>query len=123
MSTKSATVIVAYALAGWALCAGTMGVGMRVTSLENALIVHAVAAPVIFAALSFIYFRRRTSWPPLYAAAAFLGVVMLMDVFVVAPLIERSFAMFESILGTWLPFLLIFVSTWWTGLAVRRTAA
>ena len=121
VTAKNAAITVAYALAGWALCATTMGVGMRVTGLGNALVTHAVAAPVIFAALSFVYFRRTTSWPPLYAATAFLGIVMLMDVFVVALLIERSFAMFESILGTWLPFLLIFVSTWWTGLAVRRT--
>jgi hypothetical protein len=35
--------------------------------------------------------------------------------FVVALLIERSFKMFESIVGTWPPFLLIFISTWWTG--------
>jgi len=121
VSTKSAAVTVAFALAGWALCVATMGVGMRMTSLENALSVHAVAAPVFFAALSFFYFHRETSWPPLYAATVFLGVVMFMDVFVVALFIERSFAMFESILGTWLPFLLIFVSSWWTGLAVRRT--
>jgi hypothetical protein len=121
VTAKSAAVTVAYALAGWALCAATMGVGMRVTSLENALSVHAVAAPVLFAALSYFYYRRQTSWPPVYAATAFLGVVMFMDVFVVALLIERSFAMFESVLGTWLPFLLIFVSSWWTGLAVRRT--
>jgi hypothetical protein len=30
--------------------------------------------------------------------------------------------MFESVLGTWLPFLLIFVSTLGTGIAVRRAA-
>jgi hypothetical protein len=77
---------------------------------------------VIFTALSLIYFRRQGSWAPLRAAAAFLGVVVVMDVFVVALLVEHSFEMFGSILGTWLPFLLIFVSTWWTGLAVRRAA-
>jgi hypothetical protein len=99
-----------------------MGVGMEVTSLENALILHALAAPVIFAALSLAYFHRVGSLSPLRTAAVFLGVVAVMDVFVVALFIERSFKMFESILGTWLPFLLIFASTWWTGLAVRRAA-
>ena len=95
---------------------------MKVTTLEAALILHALAAPVIFAALSLIYFRRLDSWSPLRTAAAFLGIVVVMDVFVVALLVERSFEMFESILGTWLPFLLIFFATWWTGLAVRRAA-
>jgi hypothetical protein len=119
-SIKDAGVVVAHGLMGWGLCGMTMGVGMKVTTLESALILHAIAAPVIFTVLSLIYFHRFGSWSPLRTAAAFLGVVVVMDVFVVALLIERSFAMFESILGTWLPFLLIFISTWWTGLASNR---
>jgi hypothetical protein len=38
-----------------------------------------------------------------------------MDLFIVALLIEKSFAMFKSILGTWLPFTLIFLATYFTG--------
>jgi hypothetical protein len=34
---------------------------------------------------------------------------------VVAPLFERSFAMFASVLGTWIPFALIFLSTYLVG--------
>ena len=121
-STKGVAVAVTHGLVGWVLCGATMSVGMKVTTLEAALILHALAAPVIFTALSLVYFHRLGSWSPLCTAAAFLGVVVVMDVFVVALLIERSFRMFESIVGTWLPFLLIFFSTWWTGLAVRRAA-
>jgi hypothetical protein len=121
-SIKSVAVAIAYGFVGWVLCGATMGVGMKVTNLETALILHAIAAPVIFTALSLAYFHGQRYWSPLPAAVVFLGVVAVMDVFVVAPFIERSFEMFESILGTWLPFLLIFVSTWWTGLAVRRAA-
>jgi hypothetical protein len=79
-------------------------------------------ALVIFTCLSPVYFRRSMAWSPLRTAAVFLGVVAVMDVFVVALLVERSFEMFASILGTWLPFLLIFGSTWCTGVAVRRAA-
>jgi len=118
--TKEVAVVMALGLVGWALCGATIGVGMMVTTHETTLIVHAIAAPVIFAALSLAYFRRSGAWPPLRAAIAFLSVVVAMDVFVVAPFIEHSFEMFASVLGTWLPFLLIFVSAWWTGLAVRR---
>jgi len=121
-SIKELAVVVTCGLVGWGLCGVTMGVGMMVTTLGNALILHALAAPVIFTAISFWYFRRLRSWSSLRIAAVFLGVVVIMDVFVVALLIERSFEMFESILGIWLPFLLIFISTWWTGLAVRRAA-
>ena len=88
---------------------------MKLTTLESALILHAIAAPIIFTALSLVYFHRFGLWSPFRTAAAFLGIVVVMDVFVVALLIERSFEMFESVLGTWLPFLLIFSSTWCTG--------
>jgi hypothetical protein len=119
---KGAAIPIAYGLVGWALCGVTIGLGLRFTTLEAALIVHALAAPLIFTALSLVYFHRSVSWSPLRTACVFLGVVVIMDTFVVALLIERSFQMFESILGTWLPFLLIFLSTWWTGIAVRRAA-
>ena len=118
--TSAAAVAIAHGLAGWALCGATMGVGLKLTTVATALILHAIAAPGIFTAVSLAYFRRPVSWSPLLAATTFLGVVIVMDVGVVALLVERSFAMFGSVLGTWLPFLLIFVSTWWTGTAVRR---
>jgi hypothetical protein len=41
--------------------------------------------------------------------------VIAMDFFVVAMLINRSFEMFASLLGTWIPFALIFASTYLTG--------
>jgi len=43
-----------------------------------------------------------------------------MDFFVVTLLINRSLEMFTSLLGTWIPFALIFTSTYLTGLLVRR---
>jgi membrane associated rhomboid family serine protease len=116
---RDVSAAVAHGLVGWALCGVTIGVGMKLTTPETTLIIHAIAAPVIFTCLSLVYFRRSIAWSPLRTAAVFLGVVVVMDVFVVALLVERSFEMFASILGTWLPFLLIFLSTWFTGIAVR----
>lgn len=120
MSVKSAGTAVVHALAGWGLCGATMFVGMALTTPARALTIHAVAAPIIFAAVSWVYFRRSLAWSPLAAAAAFLGTVVAMDFFVVALFIEKSFEMFRSVAGTWLPFVLIFVSTWVTGVALRR---
>lgn len=120
VSAKSTFIAIAHGLAGWALCGVVMEVGMKVTTVERTLVVHAVAAPVIFAAISLVYFSRPDSLTPLRAAAVFLAVAITMDISVVALLVERSPAMFGSILGTWLPFLLIFLSTWLTGIAVRR---
>jgi len=55
---KDAAVAITYGLLGWGLCGVTMSVAMKVASLEAALILHALAAPVIFTAVSLVYFQR-----------------------------------------------------------------
>lgn len=122
-SGKNGLAIVLLGLAGWALCGATMGIGIAAFGLATALILHAVAAPLIFAGISVAYFRFFGLTGAWSTAAAFLAIVVFMDTFVVAALIEHSFAMFASLLGTWLPFALIFTSTALTGLALRRGKA
>ncbi len=117
--TRKAVVILGHALIGWALCAAIMGIGMSVTTLGTTLIVHAVGAPIIFAVISLVYFGKFNYTAPLQTAIAFVSVVILMDVFVVALFIQRSFEMFASLLGTWIPFVLIFTATFLTGLYNR----
>jgi hypothetical protein len=120
MSLSKIAIMLAHPFLGWALCFATIGIGMALTSSENALIIHAIAAPIIFAIVSYIYFRRFNFTRPLQTAVIFTVFVIAMDFFVVAMLIIRSFAMFTSLLGTWIPFGLIFVSTWLTGLLTVR---
>ena len=48
-----------------------------------------------------------------------LLIVVLMDFFLVALVINKSMEMFQSPLGTWMPFGLIFLSTFLTGLIVE----
>ena len=115
MAIKKILIVLAHAFVGWVLCAATMGIGMAVTTLDNTLIVHAIGAPIFFCGISLIYFRKFNYTTPLQTAFCFLAFVVAMDVFVVAMLINRSFEMFTSILGTWLPFALIFLSTYLTG--------
>jgi hypothetical protein len=110
-----AIAIIIHAIVGWALCGATICVGRKVTTLRNALIAHAIAAPIIFGAVSFVCFRWFGSTGPATTAAMFLAVVVFLDMFVIALLVERSFDMFRSILGTWLPFVLIFLAVWLTG--------
>ena len=88
---------------------------MAVTTVNNALVIHAIGAPLFFASVSLIYFRKFNYTTPLQTAFCFLAFVVAMDFFVVAMLINRSFDMFASVLGTWLPFALIFISTYLTG--------
>ncbi len=92
-----------------------MFIGMAVTSEFIALIIHAVAAPIIFAVVSSFFFKKYDFATPLETAALFVAFVVLMDFFIVALIINRSLAMFGNVLGTWIPFVLIFISTYYTG--------
>jgi hypothetical protein len=104
-----------YAFIGWTLCGAVMFIGMAVTTEFITLIIHAIAAPIIFAVVSSFYFKKYDFTTPLETAALFVAFVVLMDFIVVALLINRSLAMFGNVLGTWIPFILIFISTYYTG--------
>ncbi len=113
--------ILAFAFIGWAICGSIIGIGRTVTSMENTLVIHAIGAPIVFGALSLLYFKRFNYTAPLQTATAFIAFVVFMNVFLIALFVEKSFAMFASILGTWVPWVLIFFSTYLTGLYVERT--
>jgi hypothetical protein len=112
---KKSLVVLAHAFIGWALCGLTMGIGMATTSEKTTLIIHAIAAPIIFGLVSFLYFKKFHYTSPIQTAIIFVSFVVLLDILIVALLIEKSFEMFASILGTWIPFMLSFVSTYLTG--------
>ncbi len=111
-------IVLAHALVGWAVCGAIMGIARKRTTIERALVIHAIGAPVAFGLLSVLYFGVFGHCSPLGAAATFVGVVIAMDAGVVAPFLEKSFDMFKSPLGTWVPFGLIFVTTYLVGLAL-----
>lgn len=123
LSAKQIAVIAFFGAVGWALCGAIMFIGMAVTSMQTTLILHAAGAPVIFAAISWIYYTRFGYTRPLTTAAAFLGMVILLDIFPVATVINRSFEMFASVLGTWIPWALIFLSTYSVGVVVEGQAS
>ena len=100
-----------HAFVGWAFCSAIMGVGQQMFSLQTTLIIHAIGGPLGFAAISFNYFRKYGYTSPLQTAIIFIGFVIVVDFFLVALVIEKSFAMFLSPLGTWIPFILIFFIT------------
>jgi menaquinone-dependent protoporphyrinogen oxidase len=107
--------LIAHGTAGWAGCGVAMGGLLAVTRVGVAVALHAIAAPLIFAAVAWHYFRARGARDPLPTAAAFTGVVMLLDLLVVAGLIEHRLSLFASIAGAWLPFALIFLTSWAVG--------
>lgn len=107
--------LLGYAVAGWGLLAVIMAVLVPLAGLGWALLAHGVAAPLVFTALAWRYFRVPGSRDPLPTAVAWSAVVALLDLAVAAGLLERSLAMFQSIGGTWLPYILILVVAWAVG--------
>lgn len=112
--------VIGFGLVGQMGCWGLMIGGQAITTLENALVIHALGAPIIFGAISYIYFRKFNYTSPSVTASIFLAIVASMDFFIVALLIEKSFEMFYSPIGTWIPFALIFSSTYLTGRSLNN---
>jgi hypothetical protein len=122
MTTKKILIILVHAFVGWAFCTASMVIGMATMSIDSALIVHAIAAPIIFTLISLVYFNKFNYTTPLQTAIIFVSFVIVVDFFVVALMINRSLEMFASLLGTWIPFALIFTSTYLTGLLTLRSS-
>jgi protein-S-isoprenylcysteine O-methyltransferase Ste14 len=104
--------LLGHAVVGWVVCGATIGLGRQLMSMSATLIVHAVVAPVAFGLLTWRYVRRVPEASPLATSMTVLAVVVGLDGLVVAPLIERSYAMFGSVLGTWVPFASIALSSY-----------
>ena len=96
----------------------TIAFGRPALGVETTLRIHAIAAPAYAALVSYVYFTRFRSVTPLAATAFMTAFIMAHDAALVAPVFEKSYAMFGSVLGTWLPFLLIFAAAYLTGLWV-----
>ena len=120
---KKIIIVLIHAIIVWALCGATIMVGRSVTTIETTLIIHAVFAPIFAFIVAMFYYKRFNYTSPISTAFIFLLIVIAMDAGLVAPVFEKSYRMFKSILGTWIPFSLIFLSTCLTGLIINRKVA
>ncbi len=109
--------LVVLALVLWGACGGVIAVGRRLWSIDTTLRVHLVVAPVLAFLVAVAHKELAPGFDPLLRAAAITVVVVLLDALVVAPLFERSYAMFRSFVGTWLPFVAIFAACWAAGVS------
>jgi hypothetical protein len=107
--------LVVLALVLWGARGGVIAIGRRLWSLDTTLRVHLVGFRLPRIGASQGAGPRVRSGP---RALAITGLVMALDALVVAPLFEHSYAMFRSVIGTWLPFGLIFVASWAAGIWV-----
>ncbi len=117
---KRQGILILHALVGWAICGATIGVGRRVVSMAATLLIHAVVAPLVFGLLTWLFFRRFPTCSALAVALTMLAVVVGLDGLLVAPFLEHSYAMFGSVLGTWVPFASIFGVSYLVGRAGKR---
>lgn len=106
------TSVLLHGLVGWAICGATVGTGRQLLPMDVTLIIHAVVAPVAFGLLTWRHMRRFPDSSPWGVALGMTGLVVGLDAAVVAPLFEKSYEMFRSILGTWIPFALIFAASY-----------
>ena len=112
---KKSIILTIHATILWGLCGANIAIGSNLTSMETTLIIHAIVAPIFAALVSYIYFKGYNYTNPIQTAIIFLLFIIIMDAGLVAPVFEGSYDMFKSILGTWIPFILIFLSTYLTG--------
>ncbi|MBC8374899.1 MAG: hypothetical protein H8E26_02570 [FCB group bacterium] len=120
LGLKQGLVLFLLGLLGWALCGTIMFVGMALIDLQTTLIIHLIGAPIIFTLISLFYFTKLNYTSPLQTGIIFLSIIIFLDFFLVALVINRSFDMFLSPIGTWIPFLFIFLSTYRTGMLVGK---
>jgi hypothetical protein len=117
LDLKAAVIIAIHGIVGWALCGSIVMIGREFWPMDTTLIIH---APIIAGGLSLIYFNFFNYTSPLQTAAIFVGIAILMDLVVVALLIEKSFEMFASLIGTWIPWALMFISTYLVGSQIAK---
>ena len=93
---------------------------MEKEGARRCLIAHAIAAPIIFAAASLCISTGHPTKTPLQTAIIYVSLVIVLDLVVVATLVEKSYALFASTLGAWIPFALIFGATYLVGVYTKR---
>jgi hypothetical protein len=110
--------LVLLALVVWGACGGVIAIGRRVWSMRTTLVVHLFTAAAFAFAAAAAHKLLAPEIGALTRAAAMTGLIIALDALVVAPLFKRSYAMFRSALGTWIPFAAIFLASWAAGALV-----
>jgi hypothetical protein len=111
--------LVGLALVLWGACGGVIAIGRKLWSIHKTLRVHLIAAAIVAFLVAAAHRALAPDFDPLVRAAAITAIVMLLDALVVSPLFERSYAMFRSVIGTWLPFAAIFAACLAAGVLAR----
>jgi multidrug transporter EmrE-like cation transporter len=120
METKESLILFLHAIIIYFVCFAVMGASMATLPIDSALIVHAAAAPFVSAIFSYIYYKKFNYSSPLITATVIMVTVILLDFFLTATIILQDYAMFYSLIGTWIPFALIFTGALIVGIYLNR---
>ena len=112
-----------WAIVGWAACGIVFALGRALFGMNAAVAIHLLAAPLIGATVTLLLWNHPRHPGVLATAATLSGGAALLDAILVAPFFERSFAMFGSPAGTWIPLGLIFTASAATAALLSRPAA
>ncbi len=99
----------------WAWSAGVFAMGREIWPGDMPEAVRLSVSPAIAAAATLAHKIAAPDFPDLTRAAAFVGLVAILDALVLAPVVDRSYAIFRSAIGSWLPFAAIFLASYLTG--------
>ncbi len=111
-----------WAVVGWIACGLTFAIARAMFGVSAAVAIHLLAAPFIGAAVTLLLWKHPRHPGVAGTAATLGGTAALLDAIVVAPFLERSFAMFASPAGTWIPLALIFAASAATAALLSRPA-
>jgi hypothetical protein len=112
-----------WAVAGWAACGLTFMLARAALGVDAALVTHLLAAPAIGATVTLRLWHHPHHPGVLGTASTLAGTAALLDAIVIAPFLERSFEMFASPAGTWIPLALLLAASAATAATLSRREA
>ncbi len=119
--TRQFSSLITHAFLGWCWSGALTGLGQLLISLETLLIIHTFLGPLGIGLLAWRFHQNFPGIQPLNTACWFTGIIIFLNVVLTAPFFENSFSIFSSIIGTWLPFILIFGAVYLAGyLSIRK---
>ena len=123
MSHERSIESVLHAFAIWTLSSALLVGSLFIMPADTAVAIRLFTSPVLAVVVSTAFYGKYANTRPLGVALVFAATVAILDAAVLAAGIARSFSMFLEPLATWVPYALIFVSTWGSGalMTVHRT--
>ena len=111
-----------WGVATWLACGFVFAGTRSLLGVDAAVAIHLVAAPFIASGATFLLWNHPRHPGVVGTALTLAGTAALLDVVVVAPFLERSYTMFESLPGTWIPLGLILAASATTAALLSRPA-